>query len=312
MTKIVIVDSVKGGCGKTTEALIEAVCRIQEGRKKSTSMPKVCIIDMDILGTSMESMIAAEGFIRDDVKSITYIEPRAKKYLNDIPDDLSAINDCVSTVLMKIEADEFPMDFIVSSPYSNDRRKFRKASDSNYTVEVTPTHFRGVMKKLVESLIDREYDSIIFDMPPNSDDYTNCVLELFLNKNYRREMKEKIHSVELKIVSTLDDSHVRANSNWLIEILENSDMRYVPFDKITLMLNNNSINGYSRDIEELKKDIEKYVLGKMSPSTSRKTVLIKSRDYSPELNDHFLFRRNNNFNDFTPIKGALHEGIDIS
>lgn len=59
--KVIIVDSVKGGCGKTTIALKNAVeaskVLIEPQTEKS---PKVCMIDFDLLGSSMETFLFGE------------------------------------------------------------------------------------------------------------------------------------------------------------------------------------------------------------------------------------------------------------
>ena len=71
MAKIIIVDSVKGGCGKTTMAVATAIRSAKILPKRNPNEhnkedPNVCIIDMDLLGTSMERMLCGDKFIKNN------------------------------------------------------------------------------------------------------------------------------------------------------------------------------------------------------------------------------------------------------
>lgn len=304
MTKFIIVDSVKGGCGKTTEAIAAAVRGFKENGKKN----KVCLIDMDLLGTSMEHMLVQGGFMHKEYNDDWGINPVAKYYLNDlVSKDLK--EEYKSKVKIKLqEKDICNIDFVISSPKERDRGKFRVSGDSNYTLQITPTHFRGIIKKLVERLLEEKYDTVVFDMPPNSDPYTDCIFDLLLDSKYRSK-KRKIKSVDAIIVSTYDRAHIYANKSWLESVCEGQDHRRKPFDSIIFLLNNN--NSADKVICEDKNNAIKSNINEVVPVSYRDKVKYMYRPYIPELMEHCLFDSKIQFTDFSSVDDGWYELVEI-
>jgi len=296
MTNIIIVDSVKGGCGKTTEAIASAI------RSNLLDKKKTCVIDMDILGTSIEQTLMGKCFVGHDPIE-KFITHSAKKYLNDLaedPDTLLKSKDCISNIILYTPSGEANVSFILSSPYDKDKRRFKLSGSSNYTVQITPTHFRGVINKLINHLIDDEYETIIFDMPPNSDVYTDCVFDLFLDaKNPLKDI-----SVELVVVSTYDRAHIYSNTEWLVSFYEGKDHNWKPFDKITFLLNNNSYPEFNDSkISLLRASVKEYIETKLPHSPEARKINIAYRSYDKELVSHFLYK-DNSYTDFSAITAS--------
>ena len=283
-TKFIIVDSVKGGCGKTTDALAVAIDRAG----------KDCI---DLLGTSMERLIMGGLFIRETKRLMDQaVYKRANRYLNDLVSIENAFfHDYATGIEIGLGVEgSCDIDFIISSPYECDRRKFRVSGNSNYTMQITPTHFRGVIKKLIERLMDEKYKTIVFDMPPNSDVYTDCVFDILLNTEYRQFQKNKIDSVELRIVSTVDRSHIYSNIDWLSDIYHGRDHHWAAFDKISFVVNNNNIpsifNGDSHKLDIFKNSIKTAALKVLAASKYKKMIEFLYRGYDNKLVNYFLFQ----------------------
>lgn len=140
MTEFIIVDAVKGGCGKTTEALASAINSYKNIKATGNDIeePKICIIDMDLLGTSMEKMISNDLFIKTERKldqTGTYVKSQANQYLNDLVlSDEAILKEYKTKIVISDKIDNYPVDFIISSPREQDRRKFKVSSNSNYTM----------------------------------------------------------------------------------------------------------------------------------------------------------------------------------
>lgn len=305
MAKFIIVDSVKGGCGKTVEALGAAIresLNLREGSfekyynklQHKGKYSEVCIIDMDLLGTSIEHTLMQQRFIRDSKVQCSEegevgLQRKADIYLNDLVDDGSNFKkQCASTFLADTHDGKCTFDLIIASPDEKDRHRFRTSSNSNYVKQITPTYFRGVLKKLIERLKD-EYKVIIFDMPPNSDPYTDTVFELMLDINERLDKnKRKKDMVELEIVSTYDRAHIHANADWLAELFSGKDRRWQPLDEVRFILNDN-MNVYSaiENRGSIDKDaIKSVILDKVVGGIGG--FVISYRKYNGEFATHFI------------------------
>lgn len=152
--------------------------------------------------------------------------------------------------------------------------------------------------------MDEEYDTVIFDMPPNSDAYTDCVFDLLLDSEYRKKKEKLIKSVELRIVSTYDKSHIFVNKSWLMDIYRGRDHHWKQFDEILFILNNNSISD-NIHIKDLNGSIKKDIEDSLSNSTYKKNVKIKYREYNPNLAKHFSFKTN-------PADETIDKSFDFS
>ena len=295
----IIVDSIKGGCGKTLESLAAAV-RIKRGTDVDSKnidavQEKVCIIDFDILGTSVEQMILGGPKIRNN--SDGHEMDVAQVYLNDIVYKSKDLEKTIQTKInISLNSGECEdIDIIMSSPYSEDKHRFRISNDSNYSMLITPTHFRGVIQKLIQKLSDQKYTTIIFDMPPNSDPYTDCIFELLLSNDRRITVT---NSVILEVMSGFDRAHVNANIEWLKSIYSNTGIKRRPFDKIRFILNDNSgiFNGdFGRsgklDIKDIVSSINDVVTNELPHSITKKNFTVLYREHQSAIARFFMYNR---------------------
>lgn len=240
MMNYFIVDSVKGGCGKSTIALWKALKLKSESKKNKC---KVCYVDLDILGTSMESFIGC----RKDTNAV---------YLNDLfKGERNAVKKKKVTSLLKFNIENrgsnqlFSVNFnntvqesekvveisaIFCSPEQTDKNLFRP----NYLTGgqcIDYTFFALRLKELFEELKDGGYTDIVIDMPPNSDSYTDSVFDLLLHRT-KSSSPPRDWKVTFLLISTFDSAHIQANVNWCEGLLR-KDHDWYQFNEVECYFN---------------------------------------------------------------------------
>lgn len=89
---------------------------------------------------------------------------------------------------------------------------FKATTETQYIERIDYGYFRSMVIRLIKILNDSGYTDIIFDMPPNSDSYTDVVFEVL----YRHKSQfEFDYQVEMLLVSSLDITHIKANTEWV-------------------------------------------------------------------------------------------------
>ena len=231
-----VVDSVKGGCGKTTLALWTALELRNEFQRE------VCYIDLDLLGTSTEKHINQpknkdscylnELFInnRRDIQKRKVIN---SKYFSYPTGD-------GYQVLPSPQDDAVRISMVFSSPEQGMKNKFRPNLPiyGNY---IDYSFFARRIKELFDELYYGGFTDIVIDMPPNSDPYTDSIFDLLLNiSNDKEEYSVDLH---LFIVSTYDRDHIEANRQWCVDLLQ-KDAKWKSLSSISWFFNDvrNSID----------------------------------------------------------------------
>lgn len=246
MMNYYIVDSVKGGCGKTLLAIREAVKIANELNEK------VCFIDLDLLGTSIEEFLKITHISELNNHNICYFSDLfyGKKISVDRCIRKLTFNRLDMTLLLS-EVEDFDLednDFkenhlqigaAFSSPSENLKKLFKPSVTTNYQHHVDYDFFARKLEKLLNQLKEGGYRHIVIDMPPNSDPYTDSIFNLLLNRNRYNSAKNtgEEHNVELLLVSTFDRSHVRANLEWLNDKISAGDHNWIPFNKVSFLFN---------------------------------------------------------------------------
>lgn len=200
-----IVDSVKGGSGKSTFALkLAAALKLEDEKHKHTTEKsrtiKPIIVDLDIMGTSWFSTF---GNSISENKNSAYII-----YLNDLVLDWNYYRTMNFINEIKIRnslSKEVEISVVVCSNEQSAKEKF-KIDDQSKSQSIEYDVFCGRIIKLMEYLKDKEYTDIILDMPPNSEPYSNSIL-----KHCLKNTKDNIN---LYMIASTDISHIEANINW--------------------------------------------------------------------------------------------------
>lgn len=216
-----IVDSIKGGSGKSTfSAKLCANLSLQYGVKP-------CIIDLDLLGTSWQYVFGncIEGIEDGEYKLI---------YLNDLVRDyeyyirtmfIQKIN--VNLALSTATATNQPqIHTIFSNPTQKAKNEY-KISDSKYMPDVSYDIFYRVVFELINYLGDEEYTDIILDMPPNSDPYSDKILHACLKPEFK-------HNTSLYMVSSTNIAHIMSTFEWYSDYISNTDSQHSVIPKKVL------------------------------------------------------------------------------
>lgn len=278
-----VVDSVKGGCGKTTLAIWKALdlqyiadkaVAKKKGKHKKLST-KVCYIDLDLLGTSTEAHVGQDKdsdtcylnelfyFNRHDVKKK---KVKSTKYF-----EHNNVNGDEYTILTNKSMDAIKIGMVFSSPDQEMKNNFRPNYQSNRS-HVDFEFFAMKINELFKELNNGGYTDIVVDMPPNSDPYTDSIFDLLLNMKSSEETK-----VKMMVISTYDRSHINANREWCCDLLQ-KDQRWKIFDDFEWYFNDvrNSIPD-SVKIEELVGEPCRIV-----STLYNKSIKAKAIKYSPK------------------------------
>lgn len=261
---IIIVDSVKGGCGKTTVALKQAIEKCSMKRKK------VCVIDFDFLGSSLGAFMFGENknynepYFREEseegvdkevgvstreqlgIRFKLNSNNKAKRYLNDF---FLTNNILYKDYINKVDIYEhdkkssYFFDLIMSSPVQKDKNMFKATAETHYIEKIDYGHFRSMVVELIRQLYEANYHYVIFDMPPNSDSYTDVLFEI-VYRNKKDKLMNFDYKVELLLVSSFDYAHFKANMEWLRNEYIYRDWKNKFFDDYELKLIFNNTTNY--------------------------------------------------------------------
>lgn len=208
-----IVDSIKGGSGKSTfSAKLCAYLSLQ-------SEVKPCVIDLDLLGTSWQYVFGngIEGSEDGEYKLI---------YLNDLVRDYEyyirtmfiqkinvhlALSTANVTIQPQIHA-------IFSNPTQKAKNEY-KISDNKYMPDVSYDVFYRVVCELINYLGDEGYTDIVLDMPPNSDPYSDKILNACLKPDFK-------YNTSLYMVSSTNIAHIMSTFEWYSDHISNTNSRH--------------------------------------------------------------------------------------
>lgn len=210
-----IIDSIKGGSGKTSLSLMLAMA-VQHEIKCNPS--QTLVLDMDMQGSALSRMLfgqtapgkggRAEQFL--DQRILSYYSKSSKNFIS------SPRFKLFNKESPSVAADEIEISVATASPDMEDRAVFRANSRLNYSSQITYTAFTAGLREVLSGLnkfccVPPMY--VFFDMPPNSNGYSDSVLELLLQDD--GEMRNKQESVcNYFALTTLDRSHMNATLSW--------------------------------------------------------------------------------------------------
>lgn len=109
---------------------------------------------------------------------------------------------------------------VFSSPEQAVKNMFQPKNASGYRSVVSIRYYKEVLRSFVQKLNDnsiQKFTHVIFDMPPNSDPYSECIYDI-LQKN--EKVKKREVGLELRVVSTYDIAHIRANLDWVEDYIK--------------------------------------------------------------------------------------------
>lgn len=230
-----IVDSVKGGCGKSTFAIMLAlaldkinaddVISRDKSKKLSDIYPNTCLVDVDLQGTALQYLLFGNGYrdVRDkDMayynEKIVLLDKKFKKFVD------------------RCNWGERKFDLVLCSPEQAVKNCYRSLSKQNDTPEIMCGSFRYGFRNMLSRLQERGdycYDHIIFDMPPNSDGYSDAVFYNILHSDNCIMDKECGDKCNLFLMQTLDIGHRLATMKYFNDLATRE--QYPKIDKLFLV-----------------------------------------------------------------------------
>lgn len=255
MTTYNLVNSVKGGCGKTTfsiwtayylNMLSEEDYRNAPDDKKEeykAELDTAVLVDMDLLGTSMRVIFDGRS-VTGDTAVTNDIFHGAKNNKKQFIDKI------------KLESGTY-INVIFSSMDHRERGRFKSGRYAGYTPVVKHSMFRSGLRELIKynkTIDDKNVKHFIFDMPPNSDGFSDAAMECIFDKKYsvlgnkdRKNLFMMIGSDWGQTISTIAE---------LKMLLEDSDV-ILP-DRIFLVINHNMRGEFGDECYRIRKaEIEK-------------------------------------------------------
>jgi cellulose biosynthesis protein BcsQ len=229
---MIIVHSIKGGCGKTTISLILAQYL---GKKEDPG--KVCYIDADLVGVGT-AYLAGEDlkdfekrrrFMSDFVLLNPFDDPEFFKIsFEDAPRELFQ-----EFVLVPSLGSNRHFKAIFSSPNKDVMEKAIRATSDQFFAEDVKSKIRVLIKKLfspLENKSEKEIDTIILDTSPGIHGLTSTLLELATEFS-----REKEYNIIKVIVGTNNFSHLNSLADHISE--KKGKKEEIEVDKIEKNIN---------------------------------------------------------------------------
>lgn len=204
-----IVDSVKGGSGKSTFSAKLCCSLIEQGKK-------ACVIDLDLLGTSWLHLYSNANAYRVNNPQYRLV------FLNDLVKDFEYYKNMQVyqklKFVYKTDSRKINLPCIFCNPDPIEKRLYRIEDVAK--VDVNYSFFANVVLNLFEHLKDNGFSDIVLDMPPNSEPFSNRVLNLCLSV-------ENDYIVSLYMVSNLNLSHIKSTFEWYSNFMKDTWSQHV-------------------------------------------------------------------------------------
>lgn len=256
-----LVNSVKGGCGKTTFSIWLAYYLSKKNHREQVG--KSGILDMDLLGTSMLAV-----FWGSSTEQVIKRELRDKKFINNIFHNNQYTSSYSNTILLQ---NGINLNVVFASIDSKDKKKFKVGGHSNYSPVIKYSTFRMGLKMLLTKNEEiRELETIIMDMPPNSDGFSEAAMECIFDKHY--QITEEEDKRNLFFMVGPDYGHTVATINDLEEIINKKDEKFP--DKIIIVFNDNLCSTVSEDVMRRRMGEFKLCINEMGLTEEEKDRII--------------------------------------
>lgn len=234
-----IVDSVKGGSGKTTFALMLSLLLDNELTKsRENNETSVCLIDMDIQGSALMYLLYGKSFLdgekdKDKTERIAYLNDRVIA----VGEESQAKRNYINPFCFDGNETSGPWtDVIFCDPRTDSKKKFRSMSNQNYSPEVLYSTYRMGLGNMLANLKKTKpylHKHVVFDMPPNADGYSDAVYDVMLKKEY--SVMRRGDKCNLFLLSTLDMGQLSATLDYFFEVTSSENFQKI--NKIFFVFN---------------------------------------------------------------------------
>ena len=265
------INSIKGGCGKTTFSIFLSrylSCTDTKKKEKLEKNDACLILDMDFQGTSMQFLFEAN------------YESKGKVYLNNAIRELKEPSNYIQLNTMK---DGISLPAIYADPNIETKLKYRVSAQSNYSPVIQYNVFRGGLAGFLKKLNECQYQHLIFDMPPNSDGFSDAAMDSVMNSQngvFGKECK-----INLFFLMGYDLGHIGATISEVENVLKQKENR--KFDNLMIVINDNivrrKLSGEDVLVSRLKEFKDSGVFDNLTKSERKRIhfiVLAESGSYA--------------------------------
>ena len=261
--KYYVIDSLKGGCGKTTFSIMLSQF-LEEINKKAGKEEHVCLLDFDFLGTGLINIFLPREIQEEKyANEYRYITEKIRNFKSE---SFKYIYKCqISSENLEGKAADFYIGF--GDPYNGKKTGYRLAAEFNHMPAVNYGVFRkGILDilseddKNLEEQIEGTVNSVVLDMSPGMDSYSETVKECLFDRKHTIVTDES--RTYYFLMMGMDFSHISAAQNYFYDFI--SDDGKMP-DKIFIVINDPMKMGeklgdektnYNATAEEFKKSID--------------------------------------------------------
>lgn len=217
-----IVDSVKGGCGKTTFSILLSLLidKFWMG-DRANDETGVCLMDMDIQGTSLLYLLEGKTYLdrEENEKELCTLNDWIASVEGDKEKVSEYVRKCRFPSLGERQAGE-RFDVVFCDPRPEQKKRFRSVSNQNYSPEVMYSTYRMGLIDFLDQIGKQtpySHGHIIFDMPPNSDGYSDAIYDIMLKQDY--SVLKKGDLCNLFLMQTMDQGHRQTSLDYFQEIV---------------------------------------------------------------------------------------------
>lgn len=230
-----IIDSVKGGSGKSSLALmLSLACSTGYSSQAETAAHPMAsfLLDMDFQGSSFSHLVFGNSALGEHGQAKQYINQKLLQYYRSdscdyISQPVFRVNDAASpSEVVKY----YQIAVAFASPNIPDRFRFKAVSHHNYSLQITYSTFREGVRRLLDNLdkemaLGNSLEYVFFDMPPNSNGYSDAVSQLLLS-NAVLSTGQTTPRVNYFELTTLDRGHIESTLQWFEDFIQNSKQRF--------------------------------------------------------------------------------------
>lgn len=229
-----IIDSVKGGSGKTSLSLMLALAaqRYMREREHKNHTNYSLLMDMDMQGSALRYLLFGDNPPDEKKVPDTLNDAILKYYTKKMPEFISKPSFFFSSDIGEVpssddeatageggQSEEYQIAVALASTEMSDRDRFRAVSRMNYSSHITYDAFNSGLKTVLKesnlnSYLPDRLQYVFFDMPPNSNGYSDCILELLLSDNVANSTVDSKYPRNYFELMTLDHGHIRATLDW--------------------------------------------------------------------------------------------------
>lgn len=250
-----IIDSVKGGSGKTSLSLMLTLAAQRYMQKKDHTagdgdIRHSLLMDMDMQGSSLAYLLFENGKADQDGGNesnrapCTLNDAILRYYRRKTPQFISTPEFFFSNDLVGVPStpeeltdggetskNSYKIAVALASTKMLERDRFRAVSRMNYSSQITYDAFaaglRAVLKESnLNSYLPDRLRYVFFDMPPNSNGYSDSVLELLLSGNQEKPAIDPEYPRNYFELMTLDRGHISATLDWFEQFVTQGRYRF--------------------------------------------------------------------------------------